>query len=166
MEIEREGIPPFIWALSLAAGLVVAFNLFLVWKASHVHEDMVLRDYYRAGLGYDSVVTAQRRVDSLGLDIGLIIGNGMAEVFWGKGKLPWHEGMPTVGVGAPWRCEAHFYRPDSEKLDFSLALTEDSLKTGLWKAHAPPLKSGFWKVTVQWYLGKGLWLEKRFLYQA
>lgn len=155
-------LPPFMYFIALLAALVIGFNLYLVYRSSVMHEDVVSDHYYEDGLKYDLPLAAQKRIDSLGLGIALHFAAGQASVQWtGLDSSR----LKDAGRQAT-RCQATFYRPGDRALDHRMDLFVDSLVAGKWVSPKPDLQTGLWNITVRWYRDTTLWLEKSFRYSA
>lgn len=155
-------LPPFVYFIAFLAALVIGFNLYLVYRSTVMHQDVVSDRYYEDGLKYDSALSAQKRIDSLGLSIAMHLTENQTSVQW--------SGLDSSGLLATGKqsslCQVTFYRPGNRDLDRQLILEVDSLVPGKWKSPSPMLKSGLWNITVRWYRDTTLWLEKSFRHSA
>lgn len=154
--------PPFVYFLVFLAALVIVFNLNLVYRSTVMHQDVVGEHYYEEGLRYDSALSAQKRIDSLGLAVAMQLAENQTSVQW--------SGLDSSGLVATGKlsslCQVTFYRPGDRALDRQLNLEVDSLVPGKWRSLSPALKPGLWNITVRWYRDTTLWLEKSFRHPA
>jgi FixH len=175
-----KNLPGFVFGLAFMAVAVVGANLYLVFRSSSMHQDMVRDDYYAESLKHDTLVLAQRRADSLihhlPMSMQLELQGNAATVTWTILTLDSNsDSHSAAGNGAPLQafmqslthCEAIFYRPGDRSLDQAITLSQD---TGLqsqdaavqWQGVVQPLKPGLWRVSVRWYDGPALILAREF----
>ena len=158
-------IPPFIYVLILTVFGVVGANLYLAFRANSTERDLVRDDYYEAGLLHDQVVNAERQADSVGLNLEWVISNSG----WNAIIQSSEDSLLSDLDHQITRCEAFIYRPSDRKLDrsisFSAQISEQKGKR-VWNAPLPKLMPGYWHVTLRWFTGNRLLLEKNFKHHA
>ena len=131
-----------LWLIGSILVVTVGVNLTMVWFAEEEPPDLVRSDYYTAAKDYDADHAARLASARLGWQVsevpGLIQRDTLAL------RIADAAGHPVSGMAG----SVSAYRPSSDKLDQSLAWSEDPAQPGLYRATFARPAQGLWRVTL------------------
>jgi hypothetical protein len=128
------------WPIAIIVFFVVFFSglvSFIVF-AAHQHVDLVRSDYYEEEIRFQQQLDRVERTRQIAEPVAVTYDTA------GRGitiKLPAAHAQPKTGL-------IHLYRPSDARLDYAVPLAPDS--DGSQRLDASKLRSGLWKVRVQW----------------
>jgi len=145
---QRPGAPRRWWRDGMAwlvvgiIALVVGGNAVMIWIAVDARPSLVRPDYYAASKQVDAERAARLASARLGWQVsevpGLIQRDTLAL------RIADAAGHPVSGMAG----SVSAYRPSSDKLDQSLAWSEDPAQPGLYRATFARPAQGLWRVTL------------------
>lgn len=130
------------WPYAILAWFVFAITVAVVFTAFAVRQefDLVRPDYYEEELRHQQRIDSVKRTAALG---------GAVELRHDRATQRLRLAIPAAHAGA--QGEVHLYRPSDAGLDVRLPLETDA--AGVQWIEADTVKSGLWKVRVQWAAG-------------
>lgn len=135
---------PFpIWPTCIIAFFVVfiAGLLTFIVFASTQRNDLVRPDYYEAEIRYQQQIDRIQRTRSMTEPVAILYDGPHRRITI---QLPTAHARASSGL-------VHLYRPSDSRLDRELPLALDA--EGRQHLDTAPLRSGLWKVRVQWSVG-------------
>lgn len=112
--------------------LFMSFIVFMVYKLSKQHVDLVDKNYYEKGVKY------QEEINKYDLSKNV------------NATIDFNELAQTIQFSANTNLKGkvNFYRPSNSNDDFSVPFETDSLNTFFYKTEN--IKKGNWKVIFEW----------------
>ncbi len=138
MKVEKQ--PRSFWPIAIIGYFIVALIgivIFISW-AVHQNIDLVRKDYYAEEVQFQQQLNRVARTKQLNAD---------AYIFYDQQKQSVTLKVPTDG-NEKTLGRIHFYRPSDAALDKNVRLTLN--REGLQNLDVRELKSGLWKVQLQW----------------
>ncbi len=135
---------PFpIWPACIIACFVlfIAGLIAFIVFASAQRNDLVRPDYYEAEIRYQQQIDRIQRTHSMAQPAAIVYDGPRRRITI---QLPAAHARASSG-------QVHLYRPSDARLDRELPLALDA--EGRQALDAAPLRSGLWKVRVQWSAG-------------
>jgi hypothetical protein len=131
------------WALGL---------FYLVYRSSGESVDLVARDYYNQEIAYQNKIDKETNAGKLSESVEVEMENQSQQL---RIRFPqeFHSRLLSGQI--------HFFKPDDASADFTVALQTD--ETGLQRVSTNEIKSGFWRVKIDWACdGVSYFAEKTF----
>lgn len=113
---------------------------FIAW-ASRQREDLVAPNYYADEIRYQQRLDQMNRTQKLEAEVSIKFDSAQGDIVL---ELPGAHARETTG-------RISLYRPSDASLDNSLPLEVNA--DGIQHIDARPLRSGLWKVRVEWAAG-------------
>jgi nitrogen fixation protein FixH len=145
------------WPIAIVAWFI-AFALFIVifiaW-ATHQREDLVAANYYENDVRYQQQLGRMNQAQPLAAAVGITYDPAQGSIVL---TLPAAQAREATGT-------VHLYRPSDARLDREMPLALNT--EGMQKLDASELRSGLWKVRVQWSAGgKDYFVERMVLVEG
>jgi hypothetical protein len=140
-----------IWMYGVIGVFVFFIGLmtFFATMAAHVKVDLVVKDYYRSEIAYQSQVTKLKNTNALALKPAIILNTNKQLVL----------DMKDTSRYASLEGKLTLYRPDDPKRDTSFALQVD--KAGRQQFDVSSLHNGHWIMKLDWQEdGVGYYMEQ------
>ncbi|MBI1341998.1 MAG: hypothetical protein GC171_03580 [Terrimonas sp.] len=141
------------WGYKIAAVyiLFVAGILFLAYKASHQHFDLVTENYYAAELKYQDVIDHQNNVSALSAPLEIRNSSNQVVI-----------SFPKDFAGQPITGEAYLYCPSDEKKDLRKKFEIHDLR---YQLLLPGRFSGQYQLKLSWNSGgKEYYQEEKIMF--